>query len=161
MPKVTTGSGIACIRTDFRKRAQRLTVLRAALNRFYINYTKKCCEGLRKDYKPPAALANTKDKELVGTVMEVYNGDAVLVKVGTVSKKVFFSSIRPPRPKEDDGPRAKNSRPLYDIPYMFEAREFLRKKLIGKRVTCTLDYVAPARDNYPEKYCYTVRLDDQ
>ncbi|EAA11810.3 staphylococcal nuclease domain-containing protein 1 [Anopheles arabiensis] len=116
---------------------------------------------LWKDYKPPAALANTKDKELVGTVMEVYNGDAVLVKVGTVSKKVFFSSIRPPRPKEDDGPRAKNSRPLYDIPYMFEAREFLRKKLIGKRVTCTLDYVAPARDNYPEKYCYTVRLDDQ
>lgn len=25
-------------------------------------------------------------------------------------------------------------RPLYDIPYMFEAREFLRKKLIGKKV---------------------------
>uniref|UniRef100_A0ACB8FL88 Uncharacterized protein n=1 Tax=Sphaerodactylus townsendi TaxID=933632 RepID=A0ACB8FL88_9SAUR len=24
-------------------------------------------------------------------------------------------------------------RPLYDIPYMFEAREFLRKKLIGKK----------------------------
>lgn len=115
---------------------------------------------LWKDYKPPAALANTKDKELIGTVMEVYNGDAVAVKVGNVTKKVFFSSIRPPRPKEDDAPRAKNSRPLYDIPWMFEAREFLRKKLIGKKVTCTLDYVAPARDNYPEKYCYTVRLGD-
>ena len=25
-------------------------------------------------------------------------------------------------------------RPLYDTPYMFEAREFLRKKLIGKKV---------------------------
>lgn len=25
-------------------------------------------------------------------------------------------------------------RPLYDVPYMFEAREFLRKKLIGKKV---------------------------
>lgn len=25
-------------------------------------------------------------------------------------------------------------RPLYDIPYMWEAREFLRKKLIGKKV---------------------------
>lgn len=25
-------------------------------------------------------------------------------------------------------------RPLYDIPYMFDAREFLRKKLIGKKV---------------------------
>lgn len=28
----------------------------------------------------------------------------------------------------------KRFRPLYDIPYMFEAREFLRKKLIGKKV---------------------------
>ncbi|ELK13885.1 Staphylococcal nuclease domain-containing protein 1 [Pteropus alecto] len=27
----------------------------------------------------------------------------------------------------------KKLRPLYDIPYMFEAREFLRKKLIGKK----------------------------
>uniref|UniRef100_A0A182IT17 Staphylococcal nuclease domain-containing protein 1 n=1 Tax=Anopheles atroparvus TaxID=41427 RepID=A0A182IT17_ANOAO len=115
---------------------------------------------LWKDYKPPAALANTKDKELVGMVAEVFNGDAVAVKVGNVTKKVFFSSIRPPRPKEDDAPRGKNSRPLYDIPWMFEAREFLRKKLIGKKVTCTLDYVAPARDNYPEKFCYTVRLGD-
>lgn len=31
----------------------------------------------------------------------------------------------------------KRFRPLYDIPYMFEAREFMRKKLIGKKV-CTL-----------------------
>jgi len=30
-------------------------------------------------------------------------------------------------------PRAR-PRPLYDIPYMFEAREFLRKKLICKKV---------------------------
>jgi len=30
-------------------------------------------------------------------------------------------------------PRAR-PRPLYDVPYMFEAREFLRKKLIGKKV---------------------------
>ena len=32
-------------------------------------------------------------------------------------------------------------RPLYDVPYMFEAREFLRKKLIGKKVNVTLDYI--------------------
>jgi len=47
-----------------------------------------------------------------------------------------------PRPKTDDGQdlppfdrqAGQKSRPLYDIPYMFEAREFLRKKLIGKKV---------------------------
>lgn len=46
------------------------------------------------------------------------------------------------RPKADDGQdlsatdrqAGQKSRPLYDIPYMFEAREFLRKKLIGKKV---------------------------
>ena len=45
-----------------------------------------------------------------------------------------------PAPAGDDaaqkrsGPTRVRSRPLYDIPYMFEAREFLRKKLIGKKV---------------------------
>ena len=36
----------------------------------------------------------------------------------------------------DSQPKERNMRvrPLYDIPYMYEAREFLRKKLIGKKV---------------------------
>ena len=37
----------------------------------------------------------------------------------------------------EDGPKKEpraRGRPLYDIPYMFEAREFMRKKLIGKKV---------------------------
>jgi staphylococcal nuclease domain-containing protein 1 len=55
-------------------------------------------------------------------------------------------------------PRPKVTRPLYDIPWLFEAREYLRKKLIGKSVKCTLDYVSPARDNFPEKFCYTVSI---
>lgn len=36
----------------------------------------------------------------------------------------------------------KKLRPLYDIPYMFEAREFLRKKLIGKKVSDELAFVS-------------------
>jgi staphylococcal nuclease domain-containing protein 1 len=55
----------------------------------------------------------------------------------------------------------KMTRPLYDIPWLYEAREFLRKKLIGKSVKCTLDYVSPARDNFPEKLCYTVSVGGQ
>ena len=34
---------------------------------------------------------------------------------------------------EGTSERPTRIRPLYDIPYMFEAREFLRKKLIGKK----------------------------
>lgn len=73
-------------------------------------------------------------------VVEVVNGDALVVKMGDGGqlKKVFLSSIRPPRaeaPAENQAPN-KRVRPLYDVPYMFEAREFLRTKLIGKKV-CT------------------------
>ena len=39
---------------------------------------------------------------------------------------------------------------------MFEAREFLRKKLIGKKVNVSVDYVKPAQDSFPEKTCCTV-----
>lgn len=41
---------------------------------------------------------------------------------------------------------------------MFEAREFVRKKLINKKVHCNLDYISPARENFPEKHCYTVTI---
>lgn len=57
--------------------------------------------------------------------------------------------------------KPKNFRPLYEIPWMFECREFLRKKLIGKKVQCNLDYISPERDNFPKKYCYTVTIGGQ
>lgn len=125
---------------------------------------------LWKNYKPNNQLLHEKEKDFQGTVIEVFYGDAIAVKgaAGQV-KKVYLSSIRPPReqgkPIEEGEvkkpPKNKNFRPLYDIPWMFEAREFLRKKLINKKVNCTLDYISPARDNFPEKYCYTVTLGGQ
>ncbi len=39
---------------------------------------------------------------------------------------------------------------------MFEAREFLRKRLIGKRVQVTLDYIQPRMEQLPEKMACTV-----
>lgn len=121
---------------------------------------------LWRDYESKAQLFTGKEKDFTGTVVEVYNGDAISVKLpsGAV-KKIFLSSIRPPREAgrtaDEEGkvpPRPKNFRPLYDIPFMYEARELLRKKLINKKVQCNLDYISPARDNFPEKYCYTVLI---
>jgi len=91
-----------------------------------------------------------------------------MVKVGSEVKKIFFSSLRPPRaqPKDDgvveNGPSrdGKRGRPLYDVPYMFEAREFLRKKLIGKKIHVRVDYIKPASDGYPERQCATVKIAD-
>uniref|UniRef100_A0A1B0GKL7 Staphylococcal nuclease domain-containing protein 1 n=2 Tax=Lutzomyia longipalpis TaxID=7200 RepID=A0A1B0GKL7_LUTLO len=119
---------------------------------------------LWKDYQSNVQNFSGKEKDFYGTVVEVFNGDALSVRsTSGAVKKVFLASIRPPReaarPVGEDGkvaPRSKN-RPLYEIPWMFEARENLRK-LIGKKVHCVLDYISPARDNFPEKYCYTVTL---
>merc|ERR1712241_1375281 len=50
----------------------------------------------------------------------------------------------------------------YDVPFMFEAREFLRKKLIGQNVHITVDYIQPANtagaQEFPEKTCCTVSI---
>ncbi|BET03491.1 Ebna2 Hypothetical protein protein P100 [Nesidiocoris tenuis] len=120
---------------------------------------------LWKDYTPPAKISNS---EYVGTVVEVINGDALVVKKpdGT-TQKIFLASIRAPRDQsvrqdQDEKPAEQRrvKRPLYDIPWMFEAREFLRKKLIGKKVNVKVDYTQPARDNFPEKQCCTVLINN-
>ena len=49
---------------------------------------------------------------------------------------------------------------MYDIPGLFLAREFLRTKLIGKKVQVTVDYIQPAQNNFQEKVCCTVKIDD-
>jgi staphylococcal nuclease domain-containing protein 1 len=57
---------------------------------------------------------------------------------------------------KENAPIGRQFRPLYDIPFMFEAREFLRKRLIGKKVQVTVDYKQAASDQYAEKLCCTV-----
>lgn len=68
----------------------------------------------------------------------------------------FFNRI--PENSPDAG--KVRTRPLYEIPYMYEAREFLRKKLIGKKVNISVDYKQPANNNFPEKTCCTVTIGD-
>ncbi|XP_071943600.1 staphylococcal nuclease domain-containing protein 1-like [Antedon mediterranea] len=118
---------------------------------------------LWKDYTPSKAnIVPIEEKNLTGKVVEVINADALVVKSNDGKyKKITLSSLRPPRMadvKEEDQPKDRRVRPLYDIPYMFEAREFLRKKLIGKKVTVSIDYIKEANDGYPEKICATVMI---
>ncbi|XP_017771702.1 PREDICTED: staphylococcal nuclease domain-containing protein 1 [Nicrophorus vespilloides] len=126
-------------------------------------------EGKRKmwkDWQSSSPQLTGKEKEFTATVVEVVNGDALMVKLANNQvKKMFLSSIRPPkevgRAADEDGkptPRPKGFRPLYDIPWMFEAREFLRKKLIDKKVHVVIDYIQEARDSFPEKTCATVTI---
>ncbi|XP_056013676.1 staphylococcal nuclease domain-containing protein 1-like isoform X1 [Ostrea edulis] len=117
-----------------------------------------------KDYSPSGPTVDIKDKAFTGKVVEVVNGDALVVKTADNKfKKVFLASVRPPRnttpaDSTESSPSKGRGRPLYDVPYMFEAREFLRKKLIGKKVNVQVDYIQPANNNFPEKNCCTVTI---
>lgn len=121
---------------------------------------KQAKSRLWKNYTQAATNNDELSKNLNGKVVEVLNGDGLVMKLSDGSfKKIFLSSIRPPRAADFPNLPAKadkKNNPLYDVPYLFEAREFLRKKLIGKKVTCTVDYVQPKSDDYPEKVCCTV-----
>lgn len=119
-----------------------------------------------RDYVAPTANLDQKDKQFVAKVMQVLNADAIVVKLNSGDyKTIHLSSIRPPRLEgENTQDKNKKLRPLYDIPYMFEAREFLRKKLIGKKVNVTVDYIrpaSPATDTVPafsERTCATITI---
>uniref|UniRef100_A0A671LCS9 Staphylococcal nuclease domain-containing protein n=1 Tax=Sinocyclocheilus anshuiensis TaxID=1608454 RepID=A0A671LCS9_9TELE len=120
-----------------------------------------------KDYVAPTANLDQKDRQFVAKVMQVMNADAIVVKLNSGEyKTIHLSSIRPPRLEGENKDKDKRFRPLYDIPYMFEAREFLRKKLIGKKVNVTVDYIRAATSAmetggipaFPERTCATVTI---
>uniref|UniRef100_A0A8C7Z9A0 Staphylococcal nuclease domain-containing protein n=1 Tax=Oryzias sinensis TaxID=183150 RepID=A0A8C7Z9A0_9TELE len=120
-----------------------------------------------KDYVAPTANLDQKDRQFVAKVMQVVNADAMVVKLNSGEyKTIHLSSIRPPRNEgeEKNKDKDKRFRPLYDIPYMFEAREFLRKKLIGKKVNVTVDYIRAATGPgestpaFSERTCATVTI---
>nr|XP_023647180.1 staphylococcal nuclease domain-containing protein 1 [Paramormyrops kingsleyae] len=127
-----------------------------------------------KDYVAPTANLDQKDRQFVAKVMQIVNADAIVVKlVSGEYKTIHLSSIRPPRiegesAQEKNKDKDKRFRPLYDIPYMFEAREFMRKKLIGKKVNVTVDYIRAATaatdlgtssiPAFPERTCATVTI---
>lgn len=133
-------------------------------------YAKEKKLRLWKDYQP-SSVSNVpiKCKAFSGKVVEVVNGDALVVKAPDAGfQKIFLSSLRSPKPKENGGSGSTDTsshsssqrvRPLYDVPYMFEAREFLRKKLVGKKVNVTVDYIKPAQDAFPERTFCTVTRD--
>lgn len=116
--------------------------------------------GIWEDYTPKGTVIDAKEKEFQGKVVEIINADAMNIKLadGRITK-IFLAGVRPPRLTEGQAdPSKTRMRPLYEIPGMFEAREFLRKKLIGKKVNVTIDYKQPANNNFPEKICCTVTI---
>lgn len=114
-----------------------------------------------ENYQTASTNVDVKEKEFTGIVVEVFNGDWVMVKCqNNELKKCFIASIRSPKDDtkaDDEGKKpTKLARPLYEVPYLYECREFLRKRLIGKKATCKLDYITPSKDTMPERRSYSI-----
>ncbi|KAG9094261.1 hypothetical protein FRC07_011333, partial [Ceratobasidium sp. 392] len=81
------------------------------------------------------------------TVIRVWSGDQLsIVEKGGKDRRVQLSSVR--------APKASEPKQAY---YANEAREFLRKKLIGKHVKVNIDFVRPKEGEFEERDAVTIR----
>ncbi|VDM64518.1 unnamed protein product [Angiostrongylus costaricensis] len=115
---------------------------------------------LWKTYQPSAGSVLSGDKKsFTGKVVEIIMSDAMMISKADGSEvKIHLASVRLPRDADEKPSVGRQFRPLYDIPFMFQAREFLRKRLIGKTVAVTVDYIQPKSEQFPEKTCCTVKI---
>ncbi|EHL00341.1 putative nuclease domain-containing protein 1 [Glarea lozoyensis 74030] len=103
--------------------------------------------GLFKDHVAKASAGGS----LEAQVTRVFGPDVIYVrnKAG-VEKRINFSSIRGPRQNE-----------AAEAPFRDEAKEFLRKKVIGKQVRISIDGSRPATGEYEAKDVATVTVNDK
>ncbi|GKT42653.1 nuclease domain-containing protein 1 [Colletotrichum spaethianum] len=91
------------------------------------------------------AKADASSSDMV--VAKVIGADTIIVrnKAGTNEKRINFSSVCGPRSKEPS-----------EAPYKDEAKEFLRKKIIGKHVRISIDGSKPATEQFEAREVATV-----
>ncbi|EPY50615.1 RNA-binding protein Snd1 [Schizosaccharomyces cryophilus OY26] len=105
--------------------------------------------GIWKDVKLPN-IGSLSLREYSGTVSRVISTDTLEVRRDDGSEtRLQLSSIRHPRPSNEK-----------EAPYQFDAREFFRKKTVGKPVNVSLDFVRPAQNGLPEINACTVTFND-
>ncbi|KAG6903018.1 hypothetical protein C0995_007451 [Termitomyces sp. Mi166 len=102
--------------------------------------------------KANGAVSSGHSKTFDATVVRVWSGDqlSVIEKDSGKEHRLQLSSTR--------GPKLSDPKQAY---YAQEAREFLRKKLIGKHVKVTIDFVRPREGDFEERECATVHYGGQ
>ncbi|GBE81492.1 Staphylococcal nuclease domain-containing protein [Sparassis crispa] len=102
--------------------------------------------------KANGTMANGSSQTFDGTVTRIWSGDQISVadKESGKERRLQFSSTR--------GPKLADPKQAF---YAQEAREFLRKRLIGKHVKVHVDFVRPREGEYEERECVTVRYGGQ
>ncbi|WWC90066.1 uncharacterized protein L201_004999 [Kwoniella dendrophila CBS 6074] len=94
-----------------------------------------------------AVASTTKGNEFDATVVRIWGSDqlSVVPKGEEKERRLQLSSVR--------GPRGTDPKSTY---WANEAKEFLRKRLIGKTVHVHIDYVKPREGEYEERECATI-----
>jgi endonuclease YncB( thermonuclease family) len=96
-----------------------------------------------------------RSRNLVGKVIEVVSGDSVIIEDSQTGEemKVMLSSVRAPRIAPLG--RGARERSVKDEPYAREAKEFVRTRVIGKKVEVHFEYTKAIAGNdsreVPEK----------
>ena len=89
--------------------------------------------------------------ETDATVARVQTADTLFLRYRAGSdKRVGLSSVRQPKPTDPK-----------QSPFQADAKEFLRKKIIGKHVRVTVDGKKPASEGYEEREVVTVTLNNK
>ncbi|KAF8941218.1 hypothetical protein BGZ58_001022 [Dissophora ornata] len=97
--------------------------------------------------------AKGQDHEFDATVVRIMTGDTIIVRnIKGQERKLRLSNIKAPS-------RLAQQKGVEIASFDHEAKEFLRKRLIGKNVHVTIDYVKPPSDQFPESTeCATVKV---
>ena len=91
-------------------------------------------------------VANATEADYV--VVRVLNADTILIRTRSgEEKKINLSSVRQPKPSDPK-----------QMPFAADAKEFLRKRLIGKHVKVTIDGKKAASEGFEEREVGTVTL---
>jgi staphylococcal nuclease domain-containing protein 1 len=93
-----------------------------------------------------AAPKKTASGEIEAVVSRVFSADTLYIRnKNGVEKRVNLSSVRQPKPTDSN-----------QSPFGTEAKELMRKRLIGKHVKVVIDGKRPATEGYDEREMATV-----
>lgn len=106
-------------------------------------YAKENKLGLYKDHVAPKIDATGQADVVVGRVQ---TADTLYVRYPNgMEKRVNFSSIRQPKPSDEK-----------QAPFGTEAKEYMRKRLIGKHVRLSIDGKRPGTEGFEEREMVTI-----
>jgi staphylococcal nuclease domain-containing protein 1 len=97
--------------------------------------------------------AEKKIETLEGICLQVHSGDSLTIKTSSGQHRIFLSHLKAPN-------LAKPGTEEPDQPWAWQAREHLRKVLVGRNVRCELDYSRVIqKDNKSMNFYSVIRTD--